>query len=64
MKTMIGYFTHLIMINDPVKVHNTLSNNLWHDTMAQENRFGINTGAEGEYKVLFQTLQIKKRLSL
>ncbi len=39
--------------NDPEKVRNTFSNNLWHDTMAKENRFDINTGTEGEYIEVF-----------
>ncbi len=39
--------------NDPEKVRNTLSNNLWHDVMGEENRFDINTGAEGRYMELF-----------
>lgn len=39
--------------NDPEKVRNTLSNNLWHDIMGQENRFNINTGTEGRYVEVF-----------
>lgn len=39
--------------NDPEKARNTLSNNLWHEVMGEENRFGINTGAEGEYVEVF-----------
>lgn len=39
--------------NDPEKVRNTLSNNLWHDVMAKENRFDINTGAKAKYVEVF-----------
>jgi hypothetical protein len=39
--------------NDPEKARNTFSNNLWHDTMADENRFNINTGTEGKYVEIF-----------
>lgn len=39
--------------NDPEKMRNTFSNNFWHDTVATENRFNINTGTEGRYVELF-----------
>ena len=39
--------------NDPEKARNTLSNNLWKDMMAEENRFDINTGTEGEHIEVF-----------
>lgn len=39
--------------SDAEKARNTLSNNLWFDTMADNNRFDIKNGIEGKYVELF-----------
>lgn len=39
--------------SDPEKARNTLSNNLWFDSMADNNRFGIKNGTEGKYVEVF-----------
>lgn len=39
--------------NDPEKMRNTLSNNLWHDVMAENNPHDVNTGTEGRFVEVF-----------
>ncbi|MGP6140591.1 CotH kinase family protein [Jeotgalibaca sp. A127] len=39
--------------NDPEKMRNTLSNNLWYDTMADNNRFAIKNGTQGRFVEVF-----------
>lgn len=39
--------------NDPEKMRNTLSYNLWHDTMGENHPFDINTGTEGRFVEVF-----------
>lgn len=39
--------------NDPEKMRNLLSNNLWYDSMAGNNRFGIQNGTHGRYTEVF-----------
>lgn len=39
--------------NDPERMRNTLSNNLWHDVMGENNPFDINTGTEGKFVEVF-----------
>lgn len=39
--------------NDPEKMRNTLSNNLWHETMGTNNPFNINTGTKGTFVEVF-----------
>lgn len=39
--------------NDPEKMRNTLSNNLWYETFADNNPLGVTNGTQGTYVELF-----------